>query len=515
MKYFLFSIFISLLIKPVFGKQGTVKEIQNINKSKYSEVCTNYKLQRDIDKKRKLKIEREFRKLEYTFENPFVSLNPLKRAPLSGIIKFKTNKKYKVTIDLVKNNGKLESVNKSNIYTNNHDYIIKWLYPDHKNEIRISALSIDGSKRKNTIYVKTNKLNKNIPVAVRQKNNRYYNNYISTKYLLSFVENNKTAIVDSKGNYRWIIHPLPMSHTVLRDRDHFFISHMGTNCLIKINFLGEITNIYDMNKYYFHHDFTFIKNNLIILVTKLNLNSVQDHIIEYDTTNNRIIKEWDLRKYFNVIPLKKKKKLKFWKEPVNDWLHANSITFIEDDKTLLISSRYQGIFKIGYDGDFKWIISKNKNFIKDNLKNRFMKYNSNTKFDENNTKYQVNNLLWPDGQHSAIMINENQLFYFNNNGGNPKNRKKAISSGIIYKINEKTKFFELLSHLGTDEQIFSYFISSVDFNFMNQNKILMYGNVDDAYNKKISKLIEYDDNNLKINEIDFIGDNIFSSKYYY
>ena len=43
----------------------------------------------------------------------------------------------------------------------------------------------------------------------------------------------------------------------------------------------------------------------------------------------------------------------------------------------------------------------------------------------------------------------------------------------------------------------------------------MYGNVDDAYNKKISKLIEYDDNNLKINEIDFIGDNIFSSKYYY
>ena len=45
-----------------------------------------------------------------------------------------------------------------------------------------------------------------------------------------------------------------------------------------------------MNKYYFHHDFTFINNNLIILVTKLNLNSVQDHIIEYDTTNNRIIK---------------------------------------------------------------------------------------------------------------------------------------------------------------------------------------------------------------------------------
>ena len=79
---------------------------------------------------------------------------------------------------------------------------------------------------------------------------------------------------------------------------------------------------------------------------------------------------------------------------------------------------------------------------------------------------------------------------------------------------KKQKFFELLSHLGTDEQIFSYFISSVDFNFINQNKILMFGNVDDVYNKKISKLIEYDDNNLKINEIDFIGDNIFSSKYY-
>ena len=69
-----------------------------------------------------------------------------------------------------------------------------------------------------------------------------------------------------------------------------------------------------------------------------------------------------------------------------------------------------------------------------------MKYNSNTKFDENNTKYQVNNLLWPDGQHSTIMINENQLFYFNNNGGNPKNRKKQLVLVLFIKSTKKQNF---------------------------------------------------------------------------
>ena len=54
-----------------------------------------------------------------------------------------------------------------------------------------------------------------------------------------------------------------------------------------------------------------------------------------------------------------------------------------------------------------------------------MKYNSNSKFDENNIKYQINSLLWPDGQHSAIMINENELFILTILRRKSKKQKKS------------------------------------------------------------------------------------------
>ena len=113
-----------------------------------------------------------------------------------------------------------------------------------------------------------------------------------------------------------------------------------------------------------------------------------------------------------------------------------------------------------------------------------------------------------------MMISRDKLFYFNNNGGNPINLKKVVSTGIMYHIDEENNNVLIVDEYGREEEIFSYFISSIDYNYLNKNKLLLYGNVESVYKTKIAKLIEYNGNNEKIMELDLIGDNIFSAKYF-
>ena len=43
----------------------------------------------------------------------------------------------------------------------------------------------------------------------------------------------------------------------------------------------------------------------------------------------------------------------------------------------------------------------------------------------------------------------------------------------------------------------------------------MFGHIGDYHEKKVGKLMEYNDENIKINEILIIGEaNVFSAKYY-
>ena len=518
MKRFLLFFMGIIIFSELFAVGNNKNNDKEDKTSTFHEVCKKYEIKKLVDDKRKKNIEKEFKKLDYSFTDPFIVINPYKRAPLSALVKFYTDEKVRLTFQIIKPDGEKEFILRSSKYTKNHEYILKFLFANKENNIIMISEDKSNNKKENIIKVKTNKLEKAIPIIIEKisKNENY--NY---KYLLSFIESSlypyKSAIIDTKANYRWVLYPLKVSHTILKNNENFFVSHMGTNCFININYLGQINKVYYMGDYFFHHDFSYINNNLAILVTKKNLNSVQDHLIEYDFKNEKIIKIWDLRNYFIIDPSIKRKNV-FWEEPVNDWLHANSIYYDKNDNSFIISARYQGIFKINYNGRFQWHIGKKIKNLKKEYRSKNLQIVRNTKIiyelkDFNHNLKDIQ-FVWPEGQHSAMMISRDKLFYFNNNGGNPINLKKVVSTGIMYHIDEENNNVLIVDEYGREEEIFSYFISSIDYNYLNKNKLLLYGNVESVYKTKIAKLIEYNGNNEKIMELDLIGDNIFSAKYF-
>ena len=134
----------NLTPKVVIAKQNT-KHIKT-HKAKYKNLCRKYVIKMEVDKKREKKINKNFEKLDYNFNDPFIILNPFKRTPLSAIIKFKTKKLEKI-----------EKILMGNDFKKNHEYIIKWLLPHRENKLIIEGLDKNNFKRSVSFNIKTSK----------------------------------------------------------------------------------------------------------------------------------------------------------------------------------------------------------------------------------------------------------------------------------------------------------------------------------------------------------------------
>ena len=507
------------LTPKVVNAKKITKNIKT-HKEKYKDLCKKYELKMMVDKKREKKINKDFDKLGYTFKDPYIILNPFKRTPLSAIIKFKTKNSEKIEIYLKNSEDKLVNILKYDSYKKNHEYIINWLYPNKENELMMEGMDKNDLKRSVLFNIKTSKIKNNLPFIVNQNINRLNTSKTKEqKILLSFMhEARAMAIINSKGEYRWVLHPLETSHTVLKYKKSFILSNKEINCLIKVDYLGRIIKIYNLGRHYFHHDMKLVKDNLLILTTKKGIDTVQDQLIEYNLIDSKLEKEWDFREYFSIKKSKGNVLNYISDKPVIDWIHLNSVFYHEHDKSIIVSGRYKGITKISYKGDLIWNISKDQNILKKRYLNKILKPVNNTEEKERkrskNDRVELSDFKYPVGQHSALMISKNHMFFFNNNGTAPKGGGDNFSSGIIYKIDEIKNKVKIVESLGEDEGVYSYFISSVDYN-INNNKLIMFGHIGDYHEKKVGKLMEYNDENIKINEMLMIGEaNVFSAKYY-
>jgi len=45
-----------------------------------------------------------------------------------------------------------------------------------------------------------------------------------------------------------------------------------------------------------------------------------------------------------------------------DWLHVNAVTFDERDKSIILSARASGLFKVSWDNELIWILSGGRGF---------------------------------------------------------------------------------------------------------------------------------------------------------
>lgn len=239
------------------------------------------------DRKNEMDIEKEFSEKDYTFENPYIKLNPYNRTPLGALINFKSGYSENPVRIIVKGvDGSRDFMYTINKMGEKGIPVIN-LYPNTDNKVNIKILSKDRTKiiKEKNILVKTENLDDRLPIVVIEKN---YGEFLKGVLepgmnTASFVTGEKSLpfIFDNNGKIRYVFNcDETMGKVILKkDKKDDWILDNGKT-VIKINSLGKVSgdkievNEYeelkiddDLTKGYTVNHIQYLpkKNNLLIV----------------------------------------------------------------------------------------------------------------------------------------------------------------------------------------------------------------------------------------------------------
>lgn len=200
------------------------------------------------DRKNEIEINKEYTSYNYTFENPYIKLNPYNRTPLGALVNFNTEYKdnpIKVTIKGIDGNPDFSYVlNK----VSEQGIPVVGLYPNTNNKVNIKILS----KNKNSVIkekilsIKTEILDERLPIVVIEKD--YEDLFPGTlepgMNTASFITEEKSLpfIFDNYGKIRYVFNcDENMGRVILKkDNNDSWILDNGKT-VIKTDSLGKVS----------------------------------------------------------------------------------------------------------------------------------------------------------------------------------------------------------------------------------------------------------------------------------
>lgn len=200
------------------------------------------------DRKNEIEINKEYNSKEYTFENPYIKLNPYNRTPLGALVNFKTeynDNPIKITIKGVDGNSDYSYM--LNKKSENGIPVIA-LYPNTNNKVNIKIFSKNKATvlQEETIFIKTENLDERLPIVVIEKD--YEKTYPGTiepgMNTASFITEEKSLpfIFDNFGKIRYVYNcDGNMGRVILKkDKNDGWILDNGKTT-IKTDYLGKVS----------------------------------------------------------------------------------------------------------------------------------------------------------------------------------------------------------------------------------------------------------------------------------
>ena len=200
------------------------------------------------DRKNEIEINKEYNSYNYTFENPYIKLNPYNRTPLGALVNFNTEYKdnpIKVTVKGIDGNPDFNYViNK----ISEQGIPVVGLYPNTDNKVNIKILSKNKNSviKEKTLSIKTEILDERLPIVVIEKD--YEDLFPGTlepgMNTASFITEEKSLpfIFDNYGKIRYVFNcDENMGRVILKkDKNDSWILDNGKT-VIKTDSLGKVS----------------------------------------------------------------------------------------------------------------------------------------------------------------------------------------------------------------------------------------------------------------------------------
>jgi len=193
-------------------------------------------------------------------------------------------------------------------------------------------------------------------------------------------------------------------------------------------------------------------------VNKVGEPTIEDYIIELDRNSGIITNIWDLNQ---ILP-----KRDTLINDANDWVHVNAVIHDELDNSIIISGQRQGLFKVTWDNQLKWIFAPP--FDWDGFEEYLL-----TSLDPN--------MEWVWGQHAPLITPEGNLFLFDNGFGRGFGTSEKFSRALEVYIDEDSiggtvkNLWEFGKERG--EEFYSPVVSDVDYIESSRTKLIVSGSL--------------------------------------
>lgn len=220
---------------------------KNINDVEYKKMASYGEFYL-LDKNNSIELEKQYRSNNYTFDSPFVKLNPYGRTPLSAIVKVENDFIGKEVIVTVEGRENSQNYTYKTKIKENGEIEIIGLYPKAKNNVTIK-LNDENIKKIKSVEIETGIINDALPAIVIEK--RTDGSIESGMNLVSFNtrEESLPFIFDSNGNIRYILIVSPVIKKSLLDRNsNGNWEAYDDELIFEFDMLGKIVNIQDNNR---------------------------------------------------------------------------------------------------------------------------------------------------------------------------------------------------------------------------------------------------------------------------
>lgn len=427
--------------------------------------------------------------LKYDVENPLLIGNPYNTVTNGLYVYFETKRnqqvQYTIACDGYEDFTQTVYANSEDNLSKEHEFLMIGLIPGETNTITMNLLNASNEVQDTVTFTydcpkavgefNVNQIEVEKGDSVQELSNGLYvilGNDIEFDIEDEDIKAAYVSMYDNNGTLRCEIPCVSYrAHRLLFDENGMYFSVSGGR-IVRMDATGYVNRVYKLGSLLLHHDYVFGTNNdLVVLGSDNSMGTKEDIILSIDLDSKEVKTLIDLKEIFPDYYAMTTK-------PENseyiDWMHINSLSFVDEDSVIFSSRETSTIIKlddiygeqtIGYmiGSDHFWEGTGYEDYLLSQEGEFSLQAGQHT------ITYQADDSL-PEGQYYIYLYNNNNTISNTrpdydwaadenySNTGVSINANGASSYYYKYLVDENARTFSLID---TIEVAYSGYVSSV------------------------------------------------------